>query len=47
MFPLSERINMNYRRLVLMLTLVGCTAIGAIAGESEIDKKLAREAPLF
>ncbi|MFC1601385.1 hypothetical protein ACFL34_03460, partial [Candidatus Sumerlaeota bacterium] len=48
---------MNYRLLVLMVALVGCSqgvderikvASGAIAGEmDEIDKKLAREAPLF
>ena len=37
---------MNYRRLVLMVTLVGCTAIGAIADESKTDKKLVRKAPL-
>jgi hypothetical protein len=39
--------NMNYRRLVSVVTLVACTALGAIAGESKIDKKLAKEAPLF
>ena len=38
---------MNYRRLILMVTLVGCTALGAIADESKTDKKLAKEAPLF
>ena len=38
---------MNYRRLILMVTLVGLVAFGAIAGESKIDKKLAKEAPLF
>jgi len=30
-----------------MVTLLGLVGLGAIAGESEIDKKLAREAPLF
>ena len=38
---------MNYRQLILMVTLVGCTALGAIAGESKIDKTLAKKAPLF
>ncbi len=38
---------MNYRKLLLMPTLVGLVAQGAIADESEIDKTLAREAPLF
>lgn len=38
---------MNYRRLILMVPLVGLVAFGAIAGESKIDKKLAKEAPLF
>jgi len=38
---------MNYRQL-LMVPLVGLVASGVIAGEmDEIDKKLAREAPLF
>jgi hypothetical protein len=37
---------MNYRRLVLMVPLVGLVALGAIAGESNIDTKLARKAPL-
>ena len=44
----SERIDMNYRQLVLMVPLVGLVASGVIAEElDEIDKKLAREAPLF
>ena len=38
---------MNYSRLVLMVTLLGLVGQGAIAGESKIDKKLAKEAPLF
>jgi hypothetical protein len=38
---------MNYRQLVVMMTLLGLVAQGAIAGESKIDKKLAKEAPLF
>ncbi len=38
---------MNYRQLVLMVTLVGLVAQGAIAGESKIDRKLAKKAPLF
>ncbi|MDP6630584.1 MAG: DUF6055 domain-containing protein [Kiritimatiellia bacterium] len=38
---------MDCRRLVLVVALVGCTALGAIAGESKIDKKLAKKAPLF
>ena len=38
---------MNYRKLLLMPTLAGLVAQGAIADESEIDKKLAKEAPLF
>ncbi|MFC1601086.1 DUF6055 domain-containing protein [Candidatus Sumerlaeota bacterium] len=38
---------MYYRQLVLMVTLLGLVAQGAIAGESKIDKKLAKEAPLF
>ena len=37
----------NYRRLILMVSLVGLVAFGAIADESKIDKKLAKEAPLF
>ena len=39
--------NMNYRQLVVMMPLVGLIAQGAIADESKIDKKLAKEAPLF
>ncbi|MBW8016199.1 MAG: hypothetical protein FVQ82_08435 [Planctomycetes bacterium] len=35
------------RRLILMVSLVGLVAFGAIADESKIDKKLAKEAPLF
>jgi hypothetical protein len=38
---------MNTRRLVLMAALVGLVASGATAGESKIDKKLAKKAPLF
>ena len=38
---------MNYRQLVVMMTLLGLVAQGAIAGESKIDKKLAKKAPLF
>ena len=38
---------MHYRQLVLMVTLVGLVAQGAIAGESKIDKTLAKKAPLF
>ncbi len=39
---------MNYRLLVLMVALVGLVASGVIAGEMDrIDKKLAKEAPLF
>jgi hypothetical protein len=38
---------MNYRKLLLMVPLVGLLAPGAIAEESKIDKKLAKEAPLF
>jgi hypothetical protein len=38
---------MNYRKLILMVPLVGLVAQGAVADESEIDKKLAKEAPLF
>ena len=39
---------MSYRRLILMVSLVGLVASGVIAGEmDEIDKKLAKEAPLF
>ncbi|MDP6630272.1 MAG: DUF6055 domain-containing protein [Kiritimatiellia bacterium] len=38
---------MNYRQLILIMTLLGLVGQGVIAGESKIDKKLAREAPLF
>ncbi|MFC1601677.1 hypothetical protein ACFL34_04955 [Candidatus Sumerlaeota bacterium] len=38
---------MSYRRLILMVSLVGLVVPGAIAGESKIDKKLSKEAPLF
>ena len=38
---------MSYRRLILMVSLVGLVALGAIAGETDIDKTLAKEAPLF
>ncbi len=38
---------MSCRRLILMATLVGLVVPGAIVGESKIDKKLARKAPLF
>ena len=39
---------MNYRQLILMGPLVGLVASGVIAEElDEIDKKLAKEAPLF
>ena len=38
---------MNTRQLVLMAALVGLVAQGAIAGESKIDKTLAKKAPLF
>ena len=38
---------MNYRRLILMVSLLGLVVPGAIAGETDIDKKLAKEAPLF
>jgi hypothetical protein len=38
---------MNTRQLVVMVTLLGLVAQGAIADESKIDKKLATEAPLF
>ena len=38
---------MSCQRLILMATLVGLVAQGAIVGESKIDKKLARKAPLF
>ena len=39
---------MNYRRLIVMVPLVGLVASGVIAGEMDkIDKKLAAEAPLF
>ena len=38
---------MNDSRLVLLVALAGLVAQGAIAGESKIDEKLAREAPLF
>jgi len=43
MFPLSERMNMSYRRLILMATLVGLVVPVAIADDAIIDKK----APLF
>ena len=36
---------MSCRRLILMATLVGLVVPGAIAGESKIDKKLAKKAP--
>ncbi|MCP4829576.1 MAG: hypothetical protein GY889_11960, partial [Proteobacteria bacterium] len=38
---------MNYKPLILMVPLVGLLAQGAIADESKIDEKLAKEAPLF
>jgi hypothetical protein len=38
---------MNYRQLILMMTLLGLLAQGAIAGESKSDKILAKKAPLF
>ena len=38
---------MSCRRLILMATLVGVVVPGAIAGESKIDKKLSKKAPLF
>jgi hypothetical protein len=38
---------MNYRQLIVLITLLGLVAQGAIAGESKTDKKLAKEAPLF
>ena len=46
-FPRVERIDMSCRRLILMATLVGLVVPSAIAGESKIDKKLAKKAPLF
>ena len=38
---------MNYRQRIVMVTLVGLVAQGAIAGESKADKILAKKAPLF
>ena len=38
---------MHYRQLIWMAALVGLAASGTIAGESKIDKTLAKKAPLF
>jgi len=38
---------MTTKQLILIMPLLGLLALGAIAGESKIDKTLAREAPLF
>jgi len=44
---MNSATDSKQRYVALVMALVGLVALGAIAGETDIDKKLAKKAPLF